>query len=223
MPSSPSLSWLAGCPHYCQSTSGLAVPGSCTALCPLCPASTSLPDCCHWWALWELLNPLENLITLHLQPRRPEQRKRGGRVRRITRTYVPFISAPAIIQTQERNVCARSMVKENNYTSLFFFFFTLRNICLSRETWKGVGWEPRNIKKSVKAHRRKAHTHQTEHRFDFPLTRSLSWWLCPTTKQTVIHMSVLWPRFHLEQFHRGRWKQRSWRVRDLSPSLASAQ
>lgn len=43
-----SLSWLAGCPHYCQSASGLAVPGSCTALCPLCPASTSLPDCCHW-------------------------------------------------------------------------------------------------------------------------------------------------------------------------------
>lgn len=24
-----------------------------------------------------------------------------------------------------------------------------------------------------------------------------------TSKQTVIHMSVLWPRFHLEQFHGG--------------------
>lgn len=26
--------------------------------------------------------------------------------------------------------------------------------------------------------------------YDFPLTRSLGWWLCLTTKQTVIHMSV---------------------------------
>lgn len=50
----------------------------------LCPASTSLPAClpsclpdCRWWALWELLNPpSKNLITLHLQPRRPEQRKK---------------------------------------------------------------------------------------------------------------------------------------------------
>lgn len=64
---------------------------------------------------------------------------------------------------------------------------------------------------------------QTKHRFDYPLTGSLSWWLCLTTKQTVIHMSLLWPRFHLEQFHRGRWKRRSWRVRDLNPSPASTQ
>lgn len=49
--SSSALSWLAGCPHYCQSASGLAVPGSSTALCPPWPARTSLPDCCHWYAL----------------------------------------------------------------------------------------------------------------------------------------------------------------------------
>lgn len=67
---------------------------------------------------------------------------------------------------------------------------------------------------------KKACMNQTERGFDEPLTGSLSWWLCLTTKQTVIHMSVLWPRFHLEQFHRGRWKQRSWRVGDLNPSRA---
>lgn len=55
-----------------------------------------------------------------------------------------------------------------------------------------------------------------------PLNGSLSWWLCLTSKQTVIHMSVLWPRFHLEQFHRGHWKQKSSRVKDLNPSPASA-
>lgn len=34
--------------------------------------------------------------------------------------------------------------------------------------------------------------------------------MCPTAKQTVIHMSARWPRFHLEQFHRGpRRKPRS--------------
>lgn len=55
-----------------------------------------------------------------------------------------------------------------------------------------------------------------------PLNGSLTWWLCLTSKQTVIHMSVLWPRFHLEQFHRGHWKQKSSRVKDLNPSPASA-
>lgn len=71
--------------------------------------------------------------------------------------------------------------------------------------------------------RKKKCTNQTEHCFDYPLTGSLSWWLCLTTKQTVIHMTLLWPHFHLEQFHRGHWKQRSWQVRDLNPSPASAQ
>lgn len=54
-----------------------------------------------------------------------------------------------------------------------------------------------------------------------PITGSLSWWLCLASRQTVIHMSVLWPRFHLEQFHRGHWKQKSSRVKDLNPCLAS--
>lgn len=71
--------------------------------------------------------------------------------------------------------------------------------------------------------KKKTCMNQTEHCFDYPLTGSLSWWLCLTTKQTVIHMSLLWPHFHLEQFHRGHWKQRSWRVRDLNPSPASVQ
>lgn len=59
--------------------------------------------------------------------------------------------------------------------------------------------------------------------FTSPLTGSLSWWLCLSSKQTVIHMSVLWPRLHLEQFHGGHWKQKSLRVRGLNPSPASAQ
>lgn len=59
--------------------------------------------------------------------------------------------------------------------------------------------------------------------FTSPLTGSLSWRLCLTSKQTLIQMSVLWPRFHLEQFHRGHWKQKSTWVRGLNPSPASAQ
>lgn len=54
-----------------------------------------------------------------------------------------------------------------------------------------------------------------------PITGSLSWWLCLTSRQTVIHMSVLWPGFHLEQFHRGHWKQKGSQVKDLNPCLAS--
>lgn len=63
---------------------------------------------------------------------------------------------------------------------------------------------------------------QTEHRFDYPLTGSLCWWLCLTTKQTVIHMSVLWPLFHLEQFHGGRWKQKELTGQGFKPSFGTA-
>lgn len=48
-------------------------------LCPLRPARTSLPDCCCHWVppCRKPLNPRENLITLHRQPRRPEETEKG--------------------------------------------------------------------------------------------------------------------------------------------------
>lgn len=53
---------------------------------------------------------------------------------------------------------------------------------------------------------------QTEHRFDYQLTGSLGWWLCLTTKQTVIHSYVS----ALAPFSSGAVPSRPQKVKELA-------
>lgn len=83
--------------------------------------------------------------------------------------YTPFISAPAIIQTKEMCVHIISAVEK-----IITLAFTLNIIYLSNEA---LPFEE-IMKKGKQDTLRKCETtckNQTEHRFDYPLTGSLSW------------------------------------------------
>lgn len=149
-----SLSWRAGCPHYCQSTSGLAVPGSCTALCPLSalPALACLPACLPDWLL-----PLVSIVRApqsvlekpNYSPpatKKTGTEKGGGWQRRITSACVRRLLAPRQLfkhgtRTSVQDLCLKKII-----TRAFFFSSPLCSrafvfLLVEEERVGGGGWK----------------------------------------------------------------------------------